>query len=133
LAKVNDKVYIIIIIVLLLVSSIFIFRSCVPSDRSGFNGIRKHLSRVTSTAQYITRLNQESINELRKLESDNNRLRAEINHLKTIIDGLTEELRKLYQQFEDEIARSSDAIDEIGRGIDGIENFIDRIRETKPD
>ena len=131
MAKVNEKkIYTIIIIVLIILVGFFAFRSCVPSNRNGIDTIRKHMHSVENRARYIARLNSEAISQLRELEAYNNQLRNEIEYLKTTIDGLTTELRRVYEQLDTEIERSTKAVNNIGNGINEIENLISRIRKT---
>ena len=128
MAKINAKVYIVIIIILIIISSVLAFRTCIPDNGSGFNIIREYYNRITSGAKIIAGILTESIEYIRELENIKQQITIEIEQLEITAEGLRANIIKL----DSEIADSIRASEYIGSELFEAWAIISRIRKAGP-
>ncbi len=131
--KINDKTYIIIIIILVIVSGSLLFRSCLPGDRIGFNRIRDVYNTIDAGIKHAGNILSESITDITELKRIDSEKDARIEQLESTIEELTTSLNRITSELETEIKTSTNSIERARETVEGIESIIDRIREAGPE
>ena len=133
MGKINEKVYIIIIIILVIVSGSLLFRSCLPGNGNGFAGIRRLYNTIETGIKLASNIVSKSMAIIAELERNSEEKDARINELEIAITGLTASLNRIIAELENEITTGKGAIERSGEAVNGIESVIDRIRERGPE
>ena len=129
--KLNEiKILYIVIIGLLIIVGILLFRSCVSSDRTTINGIRRIHKSIETGIKLAENILSESMAELAELERINIVKDTRIAELEKSIESFRASLDRIASRFETEITAGVGAIERSRNAVNGIESIVDRIQET---